>query len=102
MNGRLPQVIVKKCDPEIFEEVWNGKKPFDFRMEDDFSANPGDVLIQQEFDRGNQVYSGREIVARILMLVRAPAYGLPKGTVILSLHPSMIKTIGNLTPKPWE
>ncbi len=102
MNGRLPITIVKKSDPEIFDEVWNGKKQFEFRVEDDFTATPGDIFIQQEFDRRTQTYSGREITARILMLVRGPAYGLPEKTAILSLHPTMIKTIGNLVPKLWD
>ncbi len=93
-----PKLIELKSDPEVFQMHYEGKKPFDYRSNADRVFNAGDIILEREFDRKTQMYSGREIVVRVLSMVVSPAYGLPDKTVILGFHPCMIKTEGNLKP----
>lgn len=52
---------VKKCWPEYFQKIFDGKKRFDVRLAD-WKCEPGDELVLQEWDPVTKSYSGREIV----------------------------------------
>jgi hypothetical protein len=52
--------IHKKCWPELFQLVSEGKKRFDLRL-NDFEANEGDILILEEYDPEKKEYTGRKI-----------------------------------------
>lgn len=41
--------IEKKCWPEYFNKVLEGKKTFDFRLAD-FECKEGDILVLKEWD----------------------------------------------------
>lgn len=43
-------VHVKKCHPEPFRAVVDGRKPFEWRREDDGRFEVGDMLILLEWD----------------------------------------------------
>ena len=53
-------IIEKKVWPGFFDDVLNGKKNFDIRL-DDFECKPGDILLLREWDPNTKKYTGREI-----------------------------------------
>lgn len=56
--------IKKKAWPELFQDILEGKKKFDLRL-DDFKINEGDVLILEEWDPKTKEYTGRKIEKKI-------------------------------------
>jgi len=52
--------IEKKILPEYFELIKSGKKTYDFRL-GDFEINEGDILVLKEWDKKEQMFTGREI-----------------------------------------
>jgi len=52
--------IEKKCWPELFQNVLDGKKSFDMRIAD-FNINEGDTLVLREWDPETKDYTGRVI-----------------------------------------
>lgn len=54
------QKIEKKTWPELFQQVLDGKKTFDLRL-NDFEINEGDMLILKEWDPTTKAYTGREV-----------------------------------------
>lgn len=52
--------IEKKVWPEYFEEIFNGKKTFEVRL-NDFDVEEGDVLALKEWDPKTRDYTGREL-----------------------------------------
>lgn len=80
-----------KSDPEIFQEHYDGIKPWDLRpcTDRDFRAN--DTNHYREFDRPTQEYSGRQILARIIKVRFGPFYCVPEGWAMLYLDPAMIR-----------
>ena len=57
-------IIKKKCWPEQFQLILNGKKKFDIRLAD-FECKPGDILLLEEFDPIIQKYTGRKIEKKV-------------------------------------
>jgi len=57
-------IIKKKCWPESFQLILNGKKKFDIRLAD-FECKPGDILLLEEFDPITQKYTGRKIEKKV-------------------------------------
>jgi hypothetical protein len=55
-------IIRKKAWPDYFEDVISGRKKFDLRVAD-FEANPGDILILEEWDPKSKKYTGRQFEA---------------------------------------
>ena len=52
---------LKKCWPEYFQKVLDGKKRFEVRLAD-WKCEPGDELVLQEWDPETKRYTGRELV----------------------------------------
>lgn len=52
--------IEKKILPEYFELIKSGKKTYDFRL-GDFEINEGDILVLKEWDKKEEMFTGREI-----------------------------------------
>jgi hypothetical protein len=63
-NLIIMAVIKKKTWPDLFEDILNGKKKFEFRVAD-FNLNEGDELILEEFDPKTGKYTGRSITKKV-------------------------------------
>lgn len=73
-----------KTWPEPFEAVVAGSKVFEFRKADR-NFEEGDIVTLREWDSFTQRYTGRSISAEVGYVLRAPAFGVPKGYVVFSL-----------------
>jgi hypothetical protein len=72
-----------KVDPEYFNEVFNGTKPFELRKNDrNFKVH--DLLKLKEYDRETKTYSGRWAWAEITFITDYPD-ALKPGYVCLGL-----------------
>jgi len=58
------QKIEKKVWPEYFEEILNGKKTFELRL-NDFEIGEGDTLVLKEWDPKIKAYTGRELEKKV-------------------------------------
>ncbi len=56
--------IEKKVWPEFFQDILEGKKTFELRL-NDFECKQGDVLILKEWNPDIKEYTGRKIEKRI-------------------------------------
>lgn len=61
--------IEKKTWPDLFQDVLDGKKNFDIRL-NDFDCEVGDVLVFKEYDPEKGEYTGREVEKRIGYVLR--------------------------------
>ena len=52
--------IKKKCWPQSFQLVLEGKKNFDLRLAD-FDLKEGDTIVYEEWDPKTKKYSGRKL-----------------------------------------
>lgn len=52
--------VEKKIWPEYFQEIFNGKKTFELRL-NDFEIAEGDTLVLKEWDPVTKQYTGREL-----------------------------------------
>jgi len=52
--------IEKKVLPEYFQEIVDGNKTFELRL-NDFEINKGDTLFLKEWDPETKDYTGREL-----------------------------------------
>lgn len=52
--------VEKKCWPEYFQEILDGRKTFEVRL-NDFDITEGDVLVLKEWDPKTKDYTGREL-----------------------------------------
>lgn len=62
-------IIKKKCWPEMFSDILNGKKNFDVRL-NDFECKEGDVLVLEEFNPKTKKYTGRKIEKKIKYILK--------------------------------
>ncbi|AQS10595.1 hypothetical protein CLOBY_27400 [Clostridium saccharobutylicum] len=75
----------KKILPQYFNEVVNGNKPFELRV-DDCNYKVGDTLVLKEFKpKINEEFTGREISKEISYVLHGGQYGLEKDYCILGL-----------------
>lgn len=56
--------IEKKIWPEYFQQVLDGKKTYDLRL-NDFEINEGDILVLKEWDPNTKDYTGRKLERRV-------------------------------------
>lgn len=78
-----------KCQRPFFEDVMEGRKPFEFRK-NDRNFKCGDRLYLREFldDRGPEyAYTGREGLVDVTYVLYA-GFGLPKGFCIMAVKPA--------------
>lgn len=82
-----------KTDPNVFEAVLNGFKPYEIRK-DDRGFSVGDILcLRQTVYSGFQMandgkpleFTGLACYAVITHILRGPIYGLKEGWVIMSI-----------------
>ena len=50
-------IVEKKCWPKYFQQIVDGKKTFDLRI-NDFHINEGDILLLREWDPKTKDYTG--------------------------------------------
>ena len=74
-----------KCDPEYFQAVKDGRKPFEVRNNDrDFHV--GDYINLREYDRVKQCYTGEVILKIKITFVLKDYPALVDGFVVLGLE----------------
>jgi hypothetical protein len=62
-------IIKKKIWPSFFDDVLNGKKKFELRL-DDFECNPGDILILEEWNPETKEYTGRKMEKKVSYVLK--------------------------------
>ena len=69
MNTQEENTHYTKCINPHFQNVWDGIKTAEIRFNDrDYKVN--DIVYQQEFDREEQHFSGREIVMKVTYVLK--------------------------------
>lgn len=56
--------VKKKCWPELFQRILEGKKNSDLRLAD-FDIKEGDVLVLEEYNPETKEYTGRTIKKKV-------------------------------------
>lgn len=56
--------VEKKVWPQYFQEIFDGKKTFELRL-NDFEINEGDILVIKEWDPETKGYTGRELEKKV-------------------------------------
>lgn len=56
--------IEKKVWPEYFQQILDGKKTFEVRL-NDFEINDGDTLVFKEWNPDTKDYTGRELERKV-------------------------------------
>ena len=86
-------IHAKKCEPEYFNAVASGEKPFEVRVEDETARFlVGDFLALNEYgdiDGHGRDYTGRSCLLEITYTLRDPRF-VKEGTVILGVRPCTI------------
>jgi hypothetical protein len=62
-------IIEKKVWPEYFQNILDGKKNFEVRL-DDFKCSKGDTLLLKEWDPKTKEYTGRQIEKTVSIVVK--------------------------------
>lgn len=68
----MPQRIIKKVLPEYFQDIIDGKKKYEFRL-NDFKIEPGDILILEEYttaDLHTRKATGRKLEKQVTYVRR--------------------------------
>lgn len=75
-----------KTWPSVFRDVVDGRKPWEYRLNDrDYQV--GEFMLLREFDPLSQTYSGRSLLCEIVLLVHGGIFGIPRGYVIATIKP---------------
>ncbi len=61
--------VKKKCWPEYFQLIKNGKKNVEVRLAD-FELKEGDVLVLEEFNPETNTYTGRKINKKAKSIIK--------------------------------
>jgi hypothetical protein len=56
--------IEKKIYPEYFQQVLDGNKTYELRL-NDFDIAQGDTLVLREWDPNTKTYTGREVTKEV-------------------------------------
>jgi len=74
-----------KCWPDFFQAIWDGLKTFEIRKNDrDYQA--GDILIDREYIKRTNTYTGRIIEAEVTYLLGGLWPGLAKDYVCMAIN----------------
>lgn len=87
--------VMKAVSPH-FEDVWDGRKTFEIRV-DDRGIDTHDWLHLVEWGGPEKV--GRCVTVKCTHLMRGPIFGLAAGWILLSLDQASI--IRSQQPEPW-
>ena len=63
----MPKKIIKKVLPEYFQDIFDGKKKYELRL-NDFEIEPGDILVLEEWtsvDHNTRQATGRVIEKQV-------------------------------------
>jgi len=66
----MPKKIIKKVLPEYFQDIVDGKKKYELRL-NDFKIEPGDILVLEEYtsaDHDIRQATGRVIEKQVTYL----------------------------------
>ena len=66
----MPQRIVKKVLPDYFQDIVDGKKKYELRL-NDFAIEPGDILVLEEWtstDHATRKATGRVLEKKVTYL----------------------------------
>ena len=66
--------VEKKTWPDLFQDVFDGKKKFDLRLAD-FEINRGDILVLREWDPKTKEYTGRQIDKQVTYVLKTKKWG---------------------------
>jgi len=86
-------IIKKKVWPEYFQQILEGKKKFELKL-NDFEINEGDTLLLEEWDPKDKKYTNRRIKKKVGYVLKFKPNELPfwtkeemgeKGFQIISL-----------------
>lgn len=73
-----------KTWPDVFHEMWTGKRCHEFRKDDrDFKVD--DDLALLEFEPWGERYTGRAVIATVTAMSTGPEWGIPVGYAVMSL-----------------
>ncbi len=61
--------IEKKVWPEYFQKIIDGTKTFEIRL-NDFSCNPGDILVLREYNPETGKYTGRAVKKKVTYVAK--------------------------------
>ncbi len=78
-----------KSWPECFKAIVSGEKRHEVR-EDDRGFSVGDTLFLKEWDPKGKKFSGLFLNVEVTHIDRGPAWGLPKGLVVMSVFPGSL------------
>lgn len=74
-----------KTWPEYFNEVYQGRKNFEVRINDrDYKV--GDELMLMEWDKIDESYTGREIYCKVTYILHGGGFGISSGYVVMSIE----------------
>lgn len=59
----MPKKIIKKVLPEYFQDILDGKKKYELRL-NDFDIEPGDILVLEEYTSSDP--KDRKATGRVL------------------------------------
>jgi hypothetical protein len=86
MGRSEPKDHEVKTWPPVFQDMRDGKKPFEYRYNDrDYQV--GDILVSREYGPTTKSYSGRLDKYRITYMVKGGQFGIPEGYVIMTVEP---------------
>jgi len=66
----MSKVVIKKVLPEYFQDIVDGKKKYELRL-NDFAVEPGDTLVLEEWtsaDPQNRQATGRKLEKKVSYL----------------------------------
>jgi hypothetical protein len=69
--------IEKKVWPEYYQEIMDGKKTFELRL-NDFEVNEGDILVLKEWDPNTKDYTGRFMERKVGYVLKTKLAELTK------------------------
>ena len=61
--------IEKKVWPEYFQQISDGVKKYELRL-DDFKCQKGDILLLKEYNPTTKEYTGRELTKKVTYVLK--------------------------------
>lgn len=73
-----------KCDPPFFQDMKDGKKQFEYRL-NDRNFHVDDWLILNEYYPDKKKYSGRQIAVHVRYILKNGLHKFPKDYCIMGI-----------------
>lgn len=74
-----------KTHTPFYQEIADGKKPFEFRL-NDRNYKVGDTLHHLEYDPEKQEETGRQLWCDVVYVIYGGQFGIPEGYCIMTQH----------------